>query len=117
MSHINLNTLEELKKTGNGSAFVKQIIDVFIKDTPTLLQNIDKGFQSKTAETLRSAVHKYKSSSRSVGALGLSQLCLEVEKMAQANQHNSPNATQKIQQIKTIAGQVIDELKIIKTKI
>lgn len=114
MAHIDIKTLKELEKTGNGTAFVKQVIDVFIKDTPSFLQNIDKGFKSKQAEALRSAVHKYKSSSRSVGALALSQLCLDVEKLAKANQHNSAASAQKIEEIKALTPQVLNELKTLK---
>ncbi len=117
MAHINQATLEELKKTGGGSNFVKQVIDVFLKDTPTILKNIEAGLKSKQAEALRSAVHKYKSSSRGVGAAGLSALCLEVEQLAKAGKHTSPEASQKIAQIKTLAAQVVEELKVIKGKL
>ncbi|NJL14579.1 MAG: Hpt domain-containing protein [Microscillaceae bacterium] len=94
---------------------LKQVIEVFFRDTPVLLKQMEAAFKAKDAEALRSAVHKYKSSSRQLGALGLSQLCLEAEQMAKAKQHTA--AGPKLEQIKKTAAQVLAELKAIQAKL
>lgn len=115
MSVIDLNVINNLKSMGKDKTFLVSVIDLFVKETPISLAEIDKGFKSKNAESLRSAVHKYKSSSRNVGAMTLSNLCLDVEVLAKEGKHTTADVTTKIAKIKTESATAIKALQDIKT--
>jgi HPt (histidine-containing phosphotransfer) domain-containing protein len=114
MALIDMSVIENLKSLSKEKAFLANVIDIFIKDTPISLNDIDKAFKAKNADSLRSAVHKYKSSTRQVGAMSVSAICYEVELAAKNGQHTTKEVETKINQIKTLAPQVIAELKVIK---
>jgi HPt (histidine-containing phosphotransfer) domain-containing protein len=114
MPLIDMSVIENLKSLSKDKAFLANVIDVFVKDTPIIVSDIEKAFKNKSAETLRSAVHKYKSSSRQLGATVLGNLCYEVELAAKEYKHTGKEVESKIAQIKTLGNQAISELKIIK---
>ncbi|MCU0447799.1 MAG: Hpt domain-containing protein [Microscillaceae bacterium] len=115
MSVIDMNTINNLKSLSKDKTFLVNVIDVFIKDTPILIADMEKAVKGKDASTLKSAAHKYKSSTRQVGATQLSALCLEVEQLALAGQQSSKTVVDKITQIKSLANQAVSALKDIKT--
>ncbi len=77
---IDQAVLEELKEMAEGDyEMVVEIIDCYLEETPILLDEISQAVAQEQAELLRKSAHTMKSSSASVGATKLSQLCKELE--------------------------------------
>lgn len=115
MSAIDLNVINNLKSLSQDKIFLVNVIDIFIKDTPILIASMEKAYKNKDDKALKSAAHKYKSSNRQLGSITLSNLCLEVEHLAESGQHTSKTVADKIAQIKQDANKVLATLKEIKT--
>ncbi len=81
---INTEALEEILKMGgeDGATFVVELIDCYLDDSPLLLQQIRDAIVQGDAKTLQRLVHSWKSSSASLGATVLSNLCRELEAIA-----------------------------------
>ena len=60
-----------------------QVIDCYLEDTPQLLQAIAVAVDRGDAIALRRAAHTLKSTSATLGATDLAQLCKELEVMGQ----------------------------------
>jgi signal transduction histidine kinase/DNA-binding response OmpR family regulator len=58
---------------------VNELIDLFIQDSAEQLSTMRQAINERDAHGLRAGAHTLKSSSASVGALGLSALCRELE--------------------------------------
>jgi len=76
-------TLEGLKATTD-AAFVQELIDTFLDDSPNLIAEMRQALPSGNAEAFRRAAHSLKSNSASFGALTLSALAKELEMMGKA---------------------------------
>ncbi|OZH54058.1 hypothetical protein AFK68_13425 [Hydrocoleum sp. CS-953] len=77
---IDKAVLEELKEmAGYDPEMVVEIINCYLEDTPKLLNEITQAIEKEQAELLQKSAHTMKSSSASVGATNLSQLCKELE--------------------------------------
>lgn len=63
----------------NGSSIVAEMIDCYLEDAPELLSAIAQAVAQGDAIALRQAAHTLKSSSTTLGATTLSQLCKELE--------------------------------------
>jgi signal transduction histidine kinase/DNA-binding response OmpR family regulator/HPt (histidine-containing phosphotransfer) domain-containing protein len=63
----------------SASACLASLIDIYLEETPHLLQTISLAMSQKQPATLQRAAHTLKSSSASLGAMTLSQLCQELE--------------------------------------
>jgi HPt (histidine-containing phosphotransfer) domain-containing protein len=116
MAVIDLNVINNLKNLSGEKAFLSNLIDIFVKDTPVLIAGMEKAFKNKDPKELKSAAHKYKSTTRQLGALELSSLCLEIEELAKALKHTDKSIPDKISKIKNLATQAINTLKEIKSQ-
>jgi PAS domain S-box-containing protein len=77
---LELRILEELKEmTGDDTDVLGEVIDSYLEDTPQLLSQISQALESQDAKLLQRSAHTLKSSSASLGALNLSDLCREIE--------------------------------------
>ncbi|MDJ0515407.1 MAG: response regulator [Trichodesmium sp. MO_231.B1] len=77
---IDKAVLQELKEmAGDAPEMVVEIIDCYLEDTPILLDEISQAIEQEQAELLLKSAHTMKSSSASVGAIKLSELCKELE--------------------------------------
>jgi HPt (histidine-containing phosphotransfer) domain-containing protein len=63
---------------------VSELIGLFLEDTPNLLAKMGEAVGQGDGERLQAAAHTLKSSSASLGAMGLSALCRELEVMGRA---------------------------------
>jgi HPt (histidine-containing phosphotransfer) domain-containing protein len=63
----------------NASVFLAQLIDVYLEESPALLQAMSTGVTQNDAAAMKQAAHTLKSSSASLGAMGFSQLCEQLE--------------------------------------
>ena len=75
-----LDTLLEL--TGGDTAFLAEMIDTFLEDTPTIIAEMRSAAASGDPASLRRAAHTLKSNSRTFGAHRLGELCRQIEEFA-----------------------------------
>ncbi len=80
---INTEVLHTFRNTmgANASAFLAQLIDIYLEETPLLLQAISTALTQQDAAAMQKAAHTLKSSSASLGAMTLSKLCEQIESM------------------------------------
>jgi HPt (histidine-containing phosphotransfer) domain-containing protein len=75
--------MERLKSIGGGdSAFVAELIDTFLKESPQLMAQLRDAAAGGDVESLRRSAHTLKSNSAEFGASALSALCRGIEDMA-----------------------------------
>ncbi|WP_375497489.1 PAS domain S-box protein [uncultured Nostoc sp.] len=72
-----LQSLQNMLR-GDRVAFV-ELIECYLTETPRLVQDISTAITTQDAQTLLNTAHQLKSSSASVGAIALSQLCKVLE--------------------------------------
>ena len=68
-----------LETTGGDPAFLAELIDSYVDDTPQLLAVIRRAVDAGDGEELRRAAHTLKSNSATFGALTLAALCRDLE--------------------------------------
>lgn len=76
---IDLAKLQRL--AGGDRGFVLEMLDTFLEDAPALLSKMRMALQTGDAAAFRIAAHSLKSNSVEFGAMELSALCRELEKM------------------------------------
>ncbi|MDB9313028.1 response regulator [Spirulina sp. CS-785/01] len=76
-------TFDELKMMAGEDAplLILDLIDSYLADSPTFLQGIEDAIAQDDAGQLKYMAHTLKSSSASLGATTLADLCLKLEKM------------------------------------
>jgi HPt (histidine-containing phosphotransfer) domain-containing protein len=74
-SAINVDTLGHLEELGASPAFVDKLISVFLADSRSLLERIDRALAARDFGAFRSLVHAMKGSSASMGTDRLTRLC------------------------------------------
>jgi HPt (histidine-containing phosphotransfer) domain-containing protein len=82
---IDAATLAELLETvGGDRAFLAELVETYRSDCPGLLADLRRAVANGDAPTARRAAHTLKSTSASLGALGLAAQCREIEVAAAA---------------------------------
>lgn len=72
----------EMLKSMAEPAFLVELIDVFLNDSPALIEQMHKGLATGNIEFVRRAAHSLKSNSLSFGATRLSEASRELEMLA-----------------------------------
>lgn len=72
----------ERMKSMTGPAFLVELIDLFLKDSPELIKEMRSGLAESDIERVRRAAHSLKSNSASFGADRLARVARELEMMA-----------------------------------
>jgi PAS domain S-box-containing protein len=75
-----LDGLHELQEEGEPD-FVQEMIDLYLSNTPSLIESIRQAITQNQAEALRHAAHTLKGNSNSLGAKQMGVLSLELEKI------------------------------------
>ncbi len=79
---VDRDVLDELHHAiGDDPAFLREVIDSYLEDTPRLIASIREGIATRDVELTNRAAHTLKSTSATVGALGLSAMARELETM------------------------------------
>ena len=84
--HVNvaaLETLRSLQRSGMPDMLSK-VIGIYLRDTPKLMENARIALERNDADTMGKQAHSMKSSSASLGAHALAELCKEMEAMGRA---------------------------------
>jgi HPt (histidine-containing phosphotransfer) domain-containing protein len=98
-------TLQKLHKiVGENNDVFTELIDMFLEDAPTLLENMRQAVIQGAAEDLRFAAHSLKSSSAEFGATALCELCRELEAMGKEN--TLVGAAEKVSQAEALYERV-----------
>jgi len=85
---IDATRLEHLRTMQDASqpSLVRELIDLFLSDSPAQVRRIAEAHAARDAETLRALAHRFLSATQNIGAVRLSQLCTELERLARAGQ-------------------------------
>lgn len=96
---FDVQVLKDLRELVGEDAdmMVGELIECFLHDTTELLKTMSVAIAQADTPELRTAAHSLKSSSASVGAMGLSALARELE--AIAHQGNVDQASAKLTQL------------------
>lgn len=116
MPTIDAKTIQELKELQPDPKFMVHLVNEFAKQISEITQAIQVGLKAKKATEVASAAHKFKSSSRQLGALKLSELCLQLEKAGKEGLPDLTQAEQWLAQIKLESAEALKELKSIVSK-
>ncbi|WP_067763300.1 PAS domain S-box protein [Nostoc sp. NIES-3756] len=77
---IDTKVLQALRDMlGNNQVAFAELINCYLTESPKLIEDIDVAIASDNAQALWKTAHKFKSSSGSVGAVFLAQLCKQLE--------------------------------------
>lgn len=80
MSPIDTQVLESLMDMlGGEQEILAEIINCYLVESPKIVIAIQTSATNQDAATLNKTAHSLKSSSASVGAMNLSELCLQLE--------------------------------------
>jgi HPt (histidine-containing phosphotransfer) domain-containing protein len=107
MPLIDKATFEELKQI-SGADFINELIDAFLEDAPTMLQNMQIALDVKDVESFRRNAHSLKSNAYTFGATELGTLAKELELMAREKNLDVGN---RLERLNESYGNVVQELK------
>ena len=80
MPVLDLNTFNMLKES-TGEDFIAELIDAFLEDAVTQMNDMRSASAANDAETFRRAAHSLKSNAATFGATDLQALARELEMM------------------------------------
>ena len=72
--------------TGGDPAFLAELIDTYVADTPQQLATIRQALEARDAEAVRRAAHSLKSNSATFGAAALAELGAQLEARGKAGE-------------------------------
>jgi signal transduction histidine kinase/CheY-like chemotaxis protein/HPt (histidine-containing phosphotransfer) domain-containing protein len=75
-------TLKRLAEAMGDPEFVAELLATFSTDAPGMIDGIDDAIAAEDAETVRRLAHTLKSNAATFGAIGLSDRCRELERVA-----------------------------------
>ncbi len=81
---VNAETLGHLEELGSSLAFVERLIRVFLADSGSLLERIEKVLAGRDYHEFRSLVHAMKGSSASIGTDRLTRACTNLGNLSDA---------------------------------
>ena len=79
---IDVAKIEELRNIAGSASFVSRLAGTFIANSRTALTGVETAVSANDCPSLRRLAHSLKSSSAYLGAMRLSQLCAELERVA-----------------------------------
>lgn len=103
LKSINADVIENLKALG-GMDLLAELYSVYIRTSEVLIKEIHTAIADNDSRALQEKAHSLKSSSGNMGALQLSQICLQLEKMGEA---------QKITEAKALVPSLDSEFKTV----
>ncbi|MET3999900.1 PAS domain S-box protein [Marinobacterium sp. MBR-109] len=83
---LNLDILREL--VGADPALLREFLTIWQSSSAPLIEELRQAFEAQDTGTMSSVAHRFKSSSRSIGALPLGDLCADMEMACRAHDHD-----------------------------
>jgi histidine phosphotransfer protein HptB len=84
MPVIDEKTFAELKQM-SGAEFINELIDTFLEDSPTLIEEMESALKINNVDSFRRAAHSLKSNAATFGANELFALAKELEMLGKEN--------------------------------
>lgn len=69
---------------GDDGVIFAKVVQCYLEESPQLIENISYSINTKNAQMLEQTAHKLKSSSASMGAMVIYNLCLQLENMGES---------------------------------
>lgn len=92
-----INDLKEMMGEEDFPAVFSELVATYLQDSPNLIEKIKEGLTAKDCDTIKLNAHSLKSSSASLGATTLSELCKQLELlMTEKNLEKAPPLIEKI---------------------
>jgi HPt (histidine-containing phosphotransfer) domain-containing protein len=107
MSVIDKATFEELKQI-SGADFINELIDAFLEDAPSMIQQMRTALAAKDVESFRRNAHSLKSNANTFGAMELGVLARELELMGREKNLDIGN---RLEILAEEFGKAAEELK------
>lgn len=107
MPVIDKATFDELKQM-SGADFINELIDAFLDDAPTMIQNMRTALKTKDVESFRRNAHSFKSNANTFGAIELGVLAKELEFMGK---ENNLDVGARLEVLKEAFDKVAEELR------
>jgi histidine phosphotransfer protein HptB len=107
MPVIDKAVFEELKQLSGGD-FINELIDAFLEDAPSMLQNMQNALDANDTESFRRNAHSLKSNANTFGARELGVLSKELEYMGKGK---NLNVGDRLQALNDSFVKVAEELK------
>ncbi|HEY7025850.1 MAG TPA: Hpt domain-containing protein [Candidatus Limnocylindrales bacterium] len=114
---VDRESLDELEHSvGDDRAFLRELVETYLDDAPRQIATIRSGIASGDVEATNRAAHTLKSTSASIGALGLSAMARELQTMTAvettaASDLTEPDVTALVEVIATEYENVRSELE------
>ena len=93
-SPLDSAAIDGLRDLSPDATFLRELIDIFLQDTPNRLKELDAALAAGDAATATRAAHSIKGSSSNFGALRLSQLAHHIELQGKAANLAAVNVTE-----------------------
>lgn len=93
-------------------AFLSELIDEYLKDTPGQIEQMHRGLTAGDSELVGRAAHTLKSNSASFGALHLAELARDLE--MQAKSGSLGRAVEKLADIESEFSRLVPALEALK---
>ncbi|MCP4700681.1 MAG: response regulator [Gammaproteobacteria bacterium] len=104
-----LDKLRRLQRPGKPD-FLRRLMGVYMKNSPALLENLRKAIAAdNSAEQIFKAAHIFKSNNADIGALGLAELCKELEILGRNG--STEGASELLSRIEAVYTEVKTELQ------
>jgi len=113
-SVLDMSVIESLRELGGEDQpeLLAELIDLFLDDTPKQLQALDEAVEAAYPEGMERAAHTLKSSCANVGAMGMSVLCFELEKLGRSNAiEGAGSLSSQIQQAYVAVAEALEVCK------
>jgi len=87
LESLDVARLEELAAMGQGAGtnIVRDLIDLFLADSPEQMRNLWQALRARDASALRATAHRFLSSVENIGARRMTVLCSEIERYGQGD--------------------------------
>jgi two-component system sensor histidine kinase/response regulator len=84
---LDQNALDNIRQlqTDTDSNLLKELIDLFLSESPKLINTIEQAIQTKDAKAIQFAAHRLKGSSAYLGVIRVCSLCSEIEEQSRDN--------------------------------
>ena len=81
-----------LDRLGDDEELCKEIIELFIEDTPHQISDLKKALEKKDASMVQRQAHSLKGSSANTSALGMQEIAFQIEKAGETGDLDLANS-------------------------
>ena len=110
MPVLDMNTFNTLKES-TGADFISELIDAFLEDAVTQMNDMKSAIAANDAETFRRAAHSLKSNAATFGATDLMALARELEMMGREKNLAVGNRLEVIKEAFELVKRQLNELR------